>query len=280
MSTERRSGRDKILLRFSYRIEVFTAERTGEWAFVTCTNGLHWFVCNVSGASRICAHSSGSPNDSYCQYQFVDGAIVVNQENRRLKNRHGEAWVDAPSAHENQEFMIIPMAAPKPPPIKSCCRTRLFGDFQIRHIATGKYLAVTEEPWDSLACTLEFKDAGTVFHAESDGEWTRIVWKDDLFWFLLEAHIPSHLGLNKASDRSSAYCLFKFVDGYIYDRQLPDRVLSVGKDGRAWGLRKTQGSPEQQFELIVGDEETEEIKMEGSVSKALVFDSCLIDKFE
>jgi hypothetical protein len=270
---------------FDYRMEIFTADSQGEWAFVRSGNGKHWYVSNSSGRSRIGIHNGGNAQNDYCRYKFVEGAIIVQQMGRRLTVSHGEAWVDASNADrpESQLFEVIPMKPVVQSPLRSVRAhliSRMVSDFRVRNLGSGRYMAVTEQKCDSLICTLEFKENGDVFHAESDAEWTRVVWKGDLVWFHLKANPPSQLGLNDWSDRTSLFCQFKFVDGYIYDRQRPGRVLTVGSDGRAWGLDKKDFSLDQQFQLIAGEGELDLTNVNSPVPMAILFDGRLLDKFQ
>jgi hypothetical protein len=266
-------------------MDFFAVENEGEWAYVSGPNGKHWYVCNSSGCSRIGIHSGGNANNEYCRYKFVHGAIIVQQQQRRLTVRRGEAWVDAVSANkpESQLFEVIPWIPPPPQPVREVNTAyrlpRFNGQFRVRHIASGRWLAVTAQKWEDLHCVLEFKETGSVFLAESDGEWTRIVWKGNLVWFHLKSSCPSQLGLNEWTDKSSSFCQFTFRDGYIHDRQVSSRVMTVGTDGRTWGKEKT-GSSDQQFELIAGDGTLVALKPNAPVPLALIFDGCSLDKLQ
>jgi hypothetical protein len=242
-----------------FSVEISRRPQDG-WTRVRAEGGGFWIVAvdEKKGPQELCVQT-GDPTGDRTLFRFAHGNIfpkcggeclclTVTRESKPQFQK-----VRGPSPR--QFFEVLSCRPVRALPV--CSGKELVGEFRVRHVATGKFLAAGSTSWGTLTLGFEFADNGDFFKAESSGvEWTRVIGKDDLVWFALKAGIPSEFGLDRWSDRTSVFCLFKYRNGYIMDRQR-ERVLTFGNDGRPWlDEQKPGDDPSQKFEIILNENES------------------------
>lgn len=279
-----KTNEQTILLTMDTAGAIFVAEDgTAEFTRVFAMDGFAWCVEKDKLLMR---RPAGSTPEFL--FQFQNGHVISRTGALALSVAKVPVMKPIRSSPKQAFELLVPDPAKGRDRTSGARRAdRLAGTFRVRHAATGRFLAAMSRKWESLNFGLEFApvgQAGDFFKAESDSEWTRVIGKDDLVWFVLKSGVPSEFGLNSWTDRTSLYCQFQLRDGYICDHQRNDRVMTIEQDGRAWFKDKKQDLFEaQQFEIIIGEGEVqgqERADPTIPVSKAIVFDSFLIDKFE
>jgi hypothetical protein len=179
--------------------------------------------------------------------QIDSRASPLQAEVAQLKSELGTAVRERRSSLSDRP----PVIRDRIPPPQPVLGTRLAGEFRVRHIASGRFLAASGSPRGVLTYVMEFGPQGDVFKAEGGDDWTRVIGKDGLVWFVASGTSPSAFGL---AERRSAdkFCLFHFLDGFIGDRQVNDRVMTLGKDSVAlFKMKAAELRQDQQFELVI-----------------------------
>jgi hypothetical protein len=265
-------------LRFDTSGEIFTAEdQTAPFTRVLSANGFAW--CSLDGKLVMRKHP-GLGNEFL--FRFQDGHVICRLRELALTTTKSPVMKPLRANTPKQMFELLVPVLRKQDKTRASRANGLVGEFQVRHIASGRFLKILPEPWRNLDNGLGFADEGDVFAAESHENWTRVIGRNGFFWCVLMPGVPSEFGLNRSTDKAALFAQFQAKDGYIGDHQKMGRVMTVGKDGRAWFQDKEPGLVQaQQFKIIVRKGAEGRCSNPGiPMSQAISFDSFALDKFE